>query len=236
MGKLSKKRKELLAKMTENITGFWEIPDALSFLKENSTATFDETLEVVMRLNVDPRHADQMVRGAVRLPHGTGKTKRVLVFAAGEKAQEARDAGADYIGDKEMVDKIKGGWLDFDAVIATPDMMKTIRVLGKILGPRKMMPNPKAGTLTMNIKETVEDIKKGMVEFRVDKGANVHGIVGRKSFDLEQLLENTSAFIEAIMKARPASAKGRYLRTMTLSTTMGPGLRIDPVKVMSQYK
>ncbi len=217
-------------------TRFFEPEEALKFIKENSFAKFDESIEVAIRLNVDPRHADQMVRGSVVLPHGTGKTKKVLVFAVGEKETEAREAGADYVGLDDYVEEIKKGWLDFDAVIATPDIMGKIKALGKILGPRKLMPNPKTNTVTFDVKGAISDVKKGMVEFRVDKGANVHGIIGKKSFDLEKLAENLRTFVEAIMKAKPASSKGRYIRSFTLSSTMGAGIKADPVKIMNDYK
>ncbi len=235
MSKLPKKRKEILEKIPEDKKTF-ELEEALQFIKENSFAKFDETIEVAIRLNVDPRHADQMVRGSVVLPHGTGKTKKVLVLTAGEKEAEAKDAGADYVGLDDYVEQIKNGWLDFDSVIATPDVMGKIKVLGKILGPRKLMPNPKTNTVTFDVKGAISDVKKGMIEFRVDKGANIHGIIGKKSFDLEKLKENLRVFIEAIVKAKPASSKGRYIRSFTLSSTMGPGLKADPVKIMNEFK
>lgn len=235
MKRMQKKRKEMLEK-ADGYNKFYEPEEALKFIKENSYANFDESVEVAIRLNVDPRHADQMVRGSVVLPHGTGKTKKVLVLTAGEKESEAKDAGADYVGLDEYVEQIKKGWLDFDAVIATPDVMGKIKALGKILGPRKLMPNPKTNTVTFDVKSAISDVKKGMVEFRVDKGANIHGIIGKRSFDLEKLKENLRTFVEAILRAKPASSKGRYIRSFTISSTMGLGLKSDPVKIMNEYK
>lgn len=235
MRKVTKKRQEVLNKIDKE-KKFYDVYEALEFVKENSFVDFDESIEVAIRLNVDPRHADQMVRGSVVLPNGTGKTKKVLVLTEGEKEREAKEAGADYIGLDEYIEKIKKGWLDFDSVIATPDVMGKVKVLGKILGPRKLMPNPKTNTVTFDIQNAISDVKKGMIEFRVDKGANIHGIIGKRSFDLEKLKENLQAFVEAIIKAKPASSKGRYIRTFTLSSTMGPGIKADPVKIMNEFK
>ena len=192
-----------------------------------ATAKFDETVEVAIRLSVDPRHADQIVRGTVNLPHGTGKTVRVLAVAAGDKAREAEEAGADYVG-AEYVGKIQEGWLDFDAVVATPDMMKEVGKLGRVLGPRGLMPNPKAGTVTMDIGRTVKELKAGKIEFRVDKTGNVHAPIGKASFDLDRLTENFQVLMDAILRARPSAAKGGYVKSVTVSSTMGPGVKIEP--------
>ena len=205
----------------------YDLEDGIALAKSSAFARFDETLEVVMHLGVDPRHADQMVRGTVVLPHGTGRSKRVLVFAAGEKQKEAEAAGADFVGGKEMADKIQGGWLDFDAVVATPDMMKEIGKLGRILGPRGLMPNPKVGTVTFDVEKAVEEIKAGKVEFRADKTAIVHVGVGRLGFDAAKLVDNTRTFIQAVMRAKPAAAKGKYVKSCTISSTMGPGIKLD---------
>jgi large subunit ribosomal protein L1 len=200
--------------------------NAVSLVKDLSFAKFDETVEVAVRLGVDPRHADQIVRGTVVLPHGTGKTARVLVIAQGEKAKEAEEAGADYVG-TEYVQKIKDGWFDFDVAVATPDMMGQVGQLGRVLGPRGLMPTPKAGTVTFDVARAVREIKAGKIEFRVDKTGNVHAPIGKVSFSTDQLSENLSAFMENIVRARPSAAKGRYVRTVTVSSTMGPGVPID---------
>jgi large subunit ribosomal protein L1 len=193
-----------------------------------STAKFDPTVDVSMRLGVDPRKADQMVRGTVNLPHGTGKTARVLVFASADKAEEARAAGADHVGSDDLIEKVAGGWLDFDAVVATPDMMGKVGRLGRVLGPRGLMPNPKTGTVTTDVTKAVGDIKGGKIEFRVDRHANLHFIVGKASFTEAQLVENYAAALDEVLRLKPASAKGRYLRRITISTTMGPGIPVDP--------
>jgi large subunit ribosomal protein L1 len=203
------------------------LPDAVALAKQVSFAKFDETVEVAMRLGVDPKHADQMVRGTVVLPHGTGKSVRVLVFASGEKIREAEEAGADVVGGEELAGKIEGGWLDFDAVVATPDMMRVVGKLGRVLGPRGLMPNPKAGTVSPDVAKAVRDIKAGKVEFRVDKTGIVHAPVGKMSFSKDQLVENAQALIAAVLKAKPSAAKGKYVKTVSLSSTMGPGIRID---------
>lgn len=205
----------------------YALSEAISLAKENAFSKFDETLEIALRLGVDPKHADQMVRGTVVLPHGTGKTVRILVFAGGEKVKEAEEAGADHVGGEELAEKVQGGWLDFDAVIATPDMMRVVGKLGRVLGPRGMMPNPKTGTVTFDVAKAVEDIKAGKVEFRVDKTGIVHAPLGKVSFEAANLKENAEALISAVMKARPASAKGRYVRSANLSSTMGPGIQLD---------
>jgi large subunit ribosomal protein L1 len=205
----------------------YSLGEAVSLAKETAFAKFDETMEMALRLGVDPRHADQMVRGTVVLPHGTGKSVRVLVFAAGEKVKEAEEAGADHVGGEEMADRINDGWLDFDAVVSTPDLMKVVGRLGRVLGPRGLMPNPKAGTVTFDVGAAVEQIKAGKIEFRVDKTGIVHAPFGKASFSEEQLSENAEALLGAIVRAKPASAKGKYLKSVTVSSTMGPGVRVD---------
>ena len=205
--------------------------EAIRLAKAGAKKKFDETVDVAMRLGVDPRKADQMVRGTVNLPHGTGKTARVLVFANAAKAEEARAAGADFVGGDEMIEKVAGGWLDFDAAVATPDMMGKVGRLGKVLGPRGLMPNPKTGTVTMDVAKAVTDIKGGKIEFRVDRHANLHFIIGKTSFDEKQLAENYAAALEEILRLKPASSKGRYIRKITVSTTMGPGILVDPNRV-----
>ncbi|HXV76156.1 MAG TPA: 50S ribosomal protein L1 [Candidatus Polarisedimenticolaceae bacterium] len=207
------------------------LEEGVNAVRRAAFAKFDETLELNLRLGVDPRHADQMVRGTVVLPHGTGKSKRVLVIAGGDKAKEAEEAGADHVGGAEMAKKIQDGWLDFDAVIATPDMMREVGKLGKVLGPRGLMPNPKTGTVTFDVKQAVAEIKAGKVEFRVDKTAIIHVAVGKLSFSDEQLRENAQTLIAAVVKAKPASAKGKYVRSIYLASTMGPGVEIDPAAV-----
>ncbi len=201
---------------------------AIAIIKDTVTTKFDPTVDVSMRLGVDPRKADQMVRGTVNLPHGTGKTARVLVFAGGEKADEAREAGADYVGADDMLDKVKGGWTDFDAVVATPDMMGKVGTLGKVLGPRGLMPNPKTGTVTMDVAKAVGDIKGGKIEFRLDKHANLQFPIGKASFSADQLQENFGAVVDEINRLKPSAAKGRYIKKTTLSSTMGPGIPVDP--------
>ncbi|MDO5671394.1 MAG: 50S ribosomal protein L1 [Actinomycetaceae bacterium] len=200
---------------------------AIKLAKETSTTKFDATVEVALRLSVDPRKADQMVRGTVILPHGTGKTARVLVFAVGDKAQAALDAGADEVGGDELIEKVSKGYTDFDVAVATPDLMGKVGRLGKVLGPRGLMPNPKTGTVTMDTAKAVSDIKGGRVEFRVDKHANLQFIIGKVSFDVEKLVENYGAVLEEILRLKPATSKGRYITKATVSTTMGPGIRID---------
>ena len=204
--------------------------EAFDLAKKTSVTKFDSTVEVMFRLGVDPRKADQLVRGTVNLPHGTGKTARVIVFAQGPNAQAALDAGADEVGDDDLIAKVEGGWTDFDAAVATPDMMGKVGRLGRVLGPRGLMPNPKTGTVTMDVAKAVSDIKGGRVEFRVDKHGNLAFIVGNTSFELEQLLDNYSALQEEILRLKPTSAKGKYIRKATVSTTMGPGIRLDASK------
>lgn len=222
-----KRSKKYLAAKAKLEPRKYQLREALELLKEMHYTKFDETVEVAMRLGVDPRHADQMVRGTVLLPHGTGKTKRVLVVAAGDAAREAEEAGADFVMGEEAVEKIQNGWLDFDAVVATPDMMRHLSKLGKILGPRGLMPNPKTGTVTTEVGKAVREIKAGKVEFRVDKTGIVHAPLGKISFSLDQLEENAQALISAIMKAKPAAAKGRYVHSAVLSSTMSPGVPLD---------
>ena len=204
--------------------------EAVRLAKATSSTKYDATVEVALRLGVDPRKADQMVRGTVNLPNGTGKTARVLVFANAEKAEAARAAGADYVGADDMIDKITGGWLDFDAVVATPDMMGKVGRLGKVLGPRGLMPNPKTGTVTMDVAKAVTDIKGGKIEFRVDKHANLHFIIGKVSFDEKALVENYATALEEILRLKPSASKGRYIVKATMATTMGPGIPLDFTK------
>ena len=205
----------------------YSIEEAIPLIQQVTYAKFDETVEVALRLGVNPKHSDQMVRGTVVLPHGLGKAKRVLAIATGEKQKEAEDADADFIGGEEMVEKIQGGWTDFDAVVATPDMMRAVGRLGKVLGPRGLMPNPKTGTVTFEIGKAVREIKAGKVEFRVDKAGVVHAPVGKASFSTQNLVENTKALVESVVRAKPSAAKGKYLKSVTLTSTMGPGIRID---------
>ncbi|GAA0549026.1 50S ribosomal protein L1 [Actinomadura livida] len=202
--------------------------EAVKLAKETKVVKFDPTVEVALRLGVDPRKADQMVRGTVNLPHGTGKTARVLVFAAGAKAQEAEAAGADFVGTDDMIERIQGGFLDFDAVVATPDQMGKVGRLGRVLGPRGLMPNPKTGTVTMDVAKAVSDIKGGKIEFRVDRHANLHFIIGRASFEPRQLVENYAAAVEEIQRLKPSAAKGRYVKKASMTTSMGPSIPVDP--------
>ena len=209
----------------------YTLEEALPLVKDLKFAKFDETVEVAIRLGVDPKHADQMVRGTVVLPHGLGRSKRVLVIAGAEKQKEAQDAGADITGGDDVVEKILGGWMDFDAVVATPDMMRGVGRLGKVLGPRGLMPNPKTGTVTTDIAKAVREIKAGKVEFRVDKTGIVHAPLGKTSFAADALVANAHALVDSIIKAKPPAAKGRYLKSITVSSTMGPGVRIDTTSV-----
>jgi large subunit ribosomal protein L1 len=219
--------------VAEKIDGgtLYPADQAVTLVKQSATTTFDPTVDVAMRLGVDPRKADQMVRGTVLLPHGTGKTARVLAFATGDKAEAAREAGADHVGADDMVERVAGGWLDFDAVVATPDMMGKVGRLGRVLGPRGLMPNPKTGTVTPDVAKAVSDIKGGKIEFRVDRHANLHFIIGKASFTEQQLGENYAAALDEVQRLKPASSKGRYLRKVTMSTTMGPGIPVDPGKI-----
>ena len=213
-----------------NATQLYTPEEALALAKSGASAKFDETIEVALRLGVDPRKADQMVRGTVNLPNGTGKTARVLVFATGEKANDAIAAGADEVGADELIDKIAGGYLDFDAVVATPDLMGKVGRLGRVLGPRGLMPNPKTGTVTMDVVKAVTDIKGGKIEFRVDRHANLHFIVGKASFTEQQLGENFFAALDEVLRLKPSAAKGRYLKKVTVASTMGPGVSVDPTR------
>ena len=205
----------------------YKLSVAMELLKKVAFAKFDETVEVSMSLGVDPKHADQMVRGTVQLPHGLGTTVRVIVIASTDKIREAREAGADEAGGDDIVQKIQGGWLDFDAVVATPDMMRSVGKLGRVLGPRGLMPNPKTGTVTFEVAKAVKDVKAGKVEFRVDKGGNIHAPVGKASFDAARLTENASALISSVLRAKPAASKGHYVKSVTVSSTMGPGIPVE---------
>jgi large subunit ribosomal protein L1 len=228
MPKPGKRFKEAIANVDRS--NLYSPREAIALIKQLPDARFDETVELNVRLGVDPRKADQMVRGALSLPKGTGKTVRVAAFAKGEKATQARDAGADVVGDDDLAERIQGGWLEFDAAVATPDMMPVVGKLGRVLGPRGLMPNPKSGTVTEDVAKAVRDIKGGMVEYRTDRHGNLHLVLGKKSFGEGDLVENYAAALDEIIRAKPAAAKGRYLRTITVSTTMGPGIRIDPAK------
>ena len=228
--KPGRKRKEAIEAVDRE--RFYAITEACELVKKASFAKFDETVDIAVRLGVDPKHADQMVRGATVLPHGIGKTVRVLVFAKGEKATEAQSAGADFVGADELVQKVQDGWLDFDTVVATPDMMGQVGRLGRVLGPRGLMPNPKVGTVTFDVTKAVQEVKAGKIEFRVERAGIVHAPVGKRSFDTEKLLGNAKALIDALLRAKPASAKGQYVRTITMSTTMGPGIKIDPMSIL----
>ena len=207
--------------------------DAVKLAQETAYAKFDESVEIAVKLGVDPRHADQMVRGSVVLPNGTGRTVRVLAFVKGDKAKEAQEAGADFFGDDELVAKVEGGWLDFDSVVATPDMMAKVGKLGRVLGPRGLMPNPKIGTVTNDISGIIKQIKSGMVEFRVEKAGIIHTIIGKKSFDADKLMGNLKALIDALVKAKPASSKGVYVRSVAISTTMGVGIKLDTQELLA---
>jgi large subunit ribosomal protein L1 len=212
------------------------LEEAVPLLQQVKFAKFDETVEIALRLGVDPKHADQMVRGTVVLPHGLGRTKKVLAIAGTDKQKDAEEAGADHVGGEELVEKIQGGWMDFDAVVATPDMMRAVGKLGKVLGPRGLMPNPKTGTVTPDIAKAVREIKAGKVEFRVDKTGIVHAPIGKASFPAQNLVDNAQALVDSVVKAKPAAAKGKYLRSVTLSSTMGPGISIDTAQVMDTVK
>lgn len=209
----------------------YTLGDAMPLIKKAAFAKFDETVDVAIRLGVDPKHADQMVRGTVVLPHGLGKTLRVIAVASGDKVREAREAGADEVGGDDLVQKIQGGWLEFDAVVATPDMMKSVGRLGKVLGPRGLMPNPKTGTVTLDVARAVKELKAGKVEFRVDKTGIIHCAVGKVSFEASKLEENAHALIAGVLKAKPATAKGKYVKSIVISSTLGPGVTIDPASV-----
>ncbi|MBB5518528.1 50S ribosomal protein L1 [Amphiplicatus metriothermophilus] len=229
MARIGKRLRAIRENVDRNRT--YTVEEAAKIIKENARAKFDETIEVAVNLGVDPRHADQMVRGVVALPNGTGRTVRVAVFARDPKAEEARQAGADIVGAEDLVEKIQGGFMDFDRVIATPDMMPLVGRLGKILGPRNLMPNPKVGTVTPNVAQAVKDAKGGSVQFRVEKAGIVHAGVGKASFSEQQIAENVRAFIDAVAKAKPSGAKGTYIKKISVSSTMGPGVRIEPSSV-----
>lgn len=230
MAKKGKKYQEAL-KLVDR-TKSYDAKEAIALLKEASHAKFDETVEVAFRLGVDPKKADQQIRGATVLPHGTGKTQRVLVFAKGDKAKEAEAAGADFVGDQEMINKINQGWFDFDVIVATPDMMAEVGKLGRVLGPKGLMPNPKTGTVTFDVEKAVNEIKAGKVEYRVDKQSNIHVPIGKLSFDDEKLIENFVAITETLVKVKPQAAKGVYMRNVSVTSTMGPGVKVD----ISEYR
>lgn len=226
MAKKSKNMQDALKKVDSS--KLYDVAEAVALVKETNFAKFDATVEVAYRLNVDPRKADQQIRGAVVLPNGTGKTQKVLVFAKGEKAKEAEAAGADYVGEDEFVNKIQDGWFDFDVVVATPDMMAQVGRLGRVLGPKGLMPNPKTGTVTMDVTKAVEEVKAGKVTYRVDKAGNVHVPIGKVSFDNEKLIENFKTINDVMVKAKPSAAKGIYMKNLSVTTTFGPGVKVDP--------
>jgi len=230
MAKRGKKYQEAL-KLVDRSKSY-EIEEAIKLMKETSKANFDETVEAAFRLGVDPKKADQQIRGAMVLPHGTGKTQRVLVFAKGDKAKEAEEAGADYVGESDYINQINQGWFEFDVIVATPDMMAEVGKLGRVLGPKGLMPNPKTGTVTFEVEKAVKDIKAGKVEYRVDKSSNVHVPIGKVSFEDGQLQENFAALAEQLVKVKPQSSKGTYLKNVSVSSTMGPGIKVD----VSQYR
>ena len=234
MGKQSKRYREMRNKV--DCQKKYTLEEALSLVKETALAKFDETVEIAVNLGVDPRHADQMVRGTVVLPHGVGKAVRVLVFAQGEKEKEAEESGADFVGGEELIEKVQQGWLDFDKAIATPDMMSKVGKLGKILGPRGLMPNPKTETVTFDVASAVKAIKLGKIDFKVDKGGVVHSSVGKVSFEHEKLCENALAFLEKVIKLKPATSKGQYLKGVALSSTMGPGIKVDVFDIRKVLK
>lgn len=217
-------------------TKVYELEEAIALVHKAKYAKFDESVDIAVKLGVDPRHADQMVRSSVLLPHGTGKEVRVLVFAKGEKETEAKAAGADYAGSDELIEKIKGGWFDFDKTVSTPDMMGEVGKIGRMLGPRNLMPNAKLGTVTFDVARVVEEIKKGKVDFRVDKAGIVHAVVGKSSFVKEKLVDNIVAFVDKLIQLKPSSSKGIYLRGITVSSTMGPGIKVDPLQIRSLMK
>ncbi|MEW6409262.1 MAG: 50S ribosomal protein L1 [Nitrospirota bacterium] len=228
-------KKYIESKSKFDSTKLYSLEEALRLVKDIANAKFDETVDMAVRLGVDPKHADQMVRGTVVLPHGTGKSVKVIVFAKGEKEKEARDAGADYVGAEDLAEKITQGWLDFDTAVATPDVMGMVGKLGKILGPRGLMPNPKVGTVTFDVGKAVKEIKAGKIEYRVEKAGVVHVPVGKVSFELKKLYENTVAVLGSIMKAKPPTSKGRYLKGISVSSTMGPGIPVDALQVAAMF-
>lgn len=226
MPKHGKKYQEAAKRVDRN--NLYDVAEALTIVKENATAKFDESVEVAFKLGVDPRHADQQIRNAMVLPHGSGKTRSCLVFAKGEKAKEAEAAGAEFVGAEDMIAKIQGGWFGFDVAIATPDMMGTVGKIGRLLGPKGLMPNPKTGTVTMDVAGAVAEVKAGKIEYRVDKAGIIHAPIGKASFTVEALTENFNALAQALIKAKPASAKGVYMKNISVSSTMGPGVKINP--------
>ena len=228
MAKHGKKYVEASKKVDAN--KLYEVQEALTLVKENASAKFDETVEVAYRLGVDPRHADQQIRGALVLPHGSGKKRSVLVFAKGEKIKEAEEAGAEFVGGEELIAKIQGGWFDFDVAIATPDMMGVVGRIGRLLGPKGLMPNPKTGTVTMDVAKAVAEVKAGKIEYRVDKTGIVHAPIGKASFGVEQLVDNFNALTDVIAKAKPASQKGQYMKSVSVSSTMGPGVKVNALR------
>ena len=230
------KRYRSAAELTHAAGQVKDLAQAVKLVKQTARAKFDETIVVSSHLGVDPRHSDQLVRGTVVLPHGTGKSLRVLVLCRGDKAKEAAEAGANFVGAEEYVKKILDGWLDIDAIVATPDMMGEVGKLGRVLGPRGLMPNPKSGTVTFDVAKAVNELKAGKIEFRVDKGANVHAPVGKASFSEQALLENMRTFLAELMRSRPAATKGAYIKSLTISATMGPGIALDPVAVQTALK
>ena len=232
MAKLTKKQKATAAIVDSH--KFYDVDEAVKLLKEAATAKFDETVELAFNLNINPKYADQQLRGATVLPHGTGKSKKVLVFAKDQKEEDAKAAGADYVGGKELADKIAQGWMDFDVVVATPDMMAVIGRLGRVLGPKGLMPNPKDGTVTTDVTKAVNEIKGGKVQYRTDKAGLIHATVGRASFSVEALQQNVAALIDALVKAKPAASKGVYLRKVAVSSTMGAGVRVEPSSLSGQ--
>lgn len=232
MAKRGKRYRSVIDKLDRE--KLYDLDEAMGIVKDNATAKFDETIEISVRLGIDPRHADQQVRGAVVLPHGTGKSRTVVVFAKGDKAKEAAEAGADYVGEDELVQKIQQGWLDFEVAVATPDMMSKVGRLGKILGPRGLMPNPKTGTVTNDIEQAVQEIKAGKIEYRADKAGIVHAIIGKASFSLDQLKENYTTLVGTLIKVKPTAAKGQYLKSIAVSSTMGPGVKINPLKPLGE--
>jgi len=233
---MSKTGKQFAAAKVKVEDRFYLIEEAVPLLQSLKFAKFDETVELTMRLGVNPKHADQMVRGTVVLPHGLGRSKKVLVIASRDKQKEAQDAGADNVGGEELVQKIQGGWMDFEAIVATPDMMREVGKLGRILGPRGLMPNPKTGTVTVDVAKAVEEIKAGKVEYRVDKAGVIHAPIGKTSFDTQKLIDNANALAASVLKAKPVVTKGKYVKGVHLSSTMGPGIRIDTVSVEAGAK
>jgi len=233
---MSKTGKQFAAAKVKVEDRFYLIEEAVPLLQSLKFAKFDETVELTMRLGVNPKHADQMVRGTVVLPHGLGRSKKVLVIASGDKQKEAKDAGADNVGGEELVQKIQGGWMDFEAIVATPDMMREVGKLGRVLGPRGLMPNPKTGTVTVDVAKAVEEIKAGKVEYRVDKAGVIHAPIGKTSFDTQKLIDNANALAASVLKAKPVVTKGKYVKGVHLSSTMGPGIRIDTASVAAGAK